>query len=162
MGLDWDKHFTLILYSFVILCNSFVLINVIFPPIQIANSFDTPSNPWLDFTSIFTDVGVFIITGFLAVIAYYIRQYFVNNSKWKEEREKFESQQANTNERISNAIKLIVDDLKSEKEARSKEIDEIKTDFKLINHKSIVNETNIISIKETIADLRRSSSNSNQ
>ena len=155
MGLDWDKHFSLILYSFVILCNSFVLINVIFPPFQVANSFDTPSNPLLDFTTLFTDIGTFIITGILAFIAIIVRQAYINSKKWKDEREKFETQQANTNERISNAIKLIVDDLKSEKEARSKEIDEIKTDFKLINHKSIVNETNIISIKETLADLRR-------
>ena len=113
------------------------------------------TNDWLDIRSIFSDVGVFIIVGILSFIGFYIRQYFVNNVKWKEDREEFERAQSYTNQSIANAVKLIVEDLKQYKETNSKEIDEIRSDYKAVNNKAIQNEERINGLKENIIDIRK-------
>ena len=116
---------------------------------------DQVTNDWLDIRSILSDVGVFIITGILAFIAIYIRQLIVNNNKWKDDREEFERTQTFTNQSIANAVKLIVDDLKQYKETNTKEIDEIRSDYKAVNSKTIQNEERINGLKENIVDIRK-------
>jgi hypothetical protein len=110
---------------------------------------------WLDIRSVLSDVGVFIIVGILSFIGFYIRQYFVNNGKWKTDREDFEKSQAYTNQSIANAVKLIVEDLKQYKETNSKEIDEIRSDYKAVNNKAIQNEERINGLKENIDYIRK-------
>lgn len=114
---------------------------------------DTISNGWLDLRSMFSDVGVFVITGFLTVISILINKWISNNNNWKEDREKFEMQQVNTNQNIANAVKLIVDDLKQYKEVNSKENDEIRGDYQSLNSRVIMNEERLRDIKE---DIRKS------
>jgi hypothetical protein len=119
------------------------------------NSLNQVTTDWLDIRSVLSDVGVFIIVGILSFIGVYIRQYFVNNSKWKTDREDFEKSQAYTNQSIANAVKLIVEDLKQYKETNSKEIDEIRSDYKAVNNKVIQNEERINGLKENIDYIRK-------
>ena len=146
-----------IIFICIIICNFLILIgNLDFNYASSdQNSLDQVTNEWLDIRSIFSDVGVFIIVGILSFIGFYIRQYFVNNVKWKEDREEFERAQSYTNQSIANAVKLIVEDLKQYKETNSKEIDEIRSDYKAVNNKAIQNEERINGLKENIIDIRK-------
>lgn len=112
------------------------------------SSLNKVTDEWLDIRSIFSDVGVFIIVGILSFIGFYIRQYFVNNIKWKNDRENFEKNQNYINEKISNAIELMIQDIKTEKEMRSNEIDELRTDFKSVNIRTVQNEERLNGLKD--------------
>lgn len=139
------------IYAILIICNLLFLSQLFVPPSQYANSIDSPFvSSSIDYTTLFTDIATFVVTGFLAFIAIRISQWVSNNSKWKEDRERFELHQANTNDNLTNAIKLLVDDLKATKEKCSNEIKEIESDFQALNNKVIIHEERIAIIKDRL------------
>lgn len=136
------------IYFILIICNLLVLSSVFIPPSHYVNSINNPFTPSFDYTSFFTDISVFIVTGVLTVLAIKASQWANSNNKWKNDREAFELNQANTNANLANAIKLLVDDLKVTKEKMSSEINEIQADFHALNTKVTLHDERIENIRD--------------
>ena len=142
------------IYLTLIICNLLLLTPLFIPEDNYANSIDSPfTNPPLDYTSLLTDITTFIVTGVLAFITIRISQWVSNNSKWKGDRETFELQQQNTNANLTNAIKLLVDDLKATKDKCSTENEELASDFQALNTTVTIHEERIANIRERLSKL---------
>ena len=148
-----DNTIKAIIINFVFIINLLAILPLIIPDTNYANSINNPFNniAELDYTTLFTDIATFIVTGILAFVAIRISQWVVNNSKWKGDRETFELQQQNTNTNLTNAIRLLVDDLKATKDKYNTEIKEIESDFQALNTKVTIHEERIVNIKERLS-----------
>lgn len=153
---------------FVIVCGSLVFLGNSFNLNHSSGQSETDpiAKVWIDFTSIITDVSVFIIVGFMGYIATRINSWIKGNKEWKdsiqkrfdEHGNKIDKLTAETKNEISKtntAIQLLIQNSKSTKEINDREISEIAHDYDALSLQTTENKVRIQGLEEDVKELRQ-------
>ncbi len=155
---------------FVFICLSIAFVGSTFNLNHSAGQTDGETNPvtkiWIDFTSIITDVSVFIIVGFMGYIATKVNGWIKGNKEWKdsiqkqfnETGKKIDTLTTETKYELSKtntAIQLLVSDSKSTKEITDREISEIAHDYDALSLQVTENKVRIQGLEEDVKEIRQ-------